>query len=82
VKSNPLDQPEELWQPLDEGPGWFILDSRLKLIGRLPPGIAQTAGKAVTEFLRRSPIVAARLSETARSEVIARRDPRSPGEAA
>jgi hypothetical protein len=81
MKSNKADQPEELFAPLD-WPGWFILDARLKLIGRLPPGIAETAGKAVTEFLRRSPIVAARLSETARSEVIARRDPRSPGEAA
>jgi hypothetical protein len=67
-------EPEELQAPLDVEPSWFILGERNKLLGRLPMGIARDDREAVTQFLRRNPVLAARLSAEEREQIFARRE--------
>jgi hypothetical protein len=82
MKNRPIPAPEELWQPLD-WPAWFIvLGERNKLLGRLSVGIAETAEKAVSEYLRRNPILASRLSAADRALITALPDTQSRGTAA
>ena len=65
-----VDVPAGLWEPVERtGVGWYVLGARRRLLGRLPRGLADTADEARTEYLRRNPILAARLSPEDREQV-------------